>query len=512
MRRALRHFGLAVLAAVTMAHVGNPYALFQGKAGAYDVRVVVRPPGVVPGEAEVVVRVAQDGVRRVALRAAPWDLGLKGAPPADEARQSRSDPHLYTTRLWLMTSGSYAVHLTVEGTAGEGTAVVPVMNTATRTLGMNRLLGALLVVLGVALAAGAVTIVRAAVGESVLPPGEVPDRRRLWKGRLAAVAGCAVVALALTGAKGWWSSIDQRHREQLYEPPRITSWVRGADGGEGRALRVAIDDSAWVGPGRAYTPLIPDHGKMMHLFLVRDSGLSAFAHLHPRMVDSSTFDAPLPSLPAGRYRVYADVVHASGFAQTLTSEVDVPPSTAAEAAAAAALADPDDAWHVGVPVSTEHAAAGTEARALGDGFAMTWARGAPLVAGEPTALRFHVRTFDGAPVAVEPYMGMAGHAMVTRDDGAVFVHLHPLGTVSAAAMHQLEAREWGEAADVADGRPSGVAAGHVAQTMLRGPMAGQLEFPFIFPQPGVYRIWVQARCGGVVRTAEFDAVVGAGRG
>src|SRR5256886_8722908 len=73
------------------------------------------------------------------------------------------------------------------------------------------------------------------------------------------------------------------------------------------------------------TPLVPDHGHLMHVFLVRDSTLSGFAHLHPLPLDSTSFAAALPPVASGRSRVYADIIHESGFAETLVATVDLPP-------------------------------------------------------------------------------------------------------------------------------------------------------------------------------------------
>src|SRR3977135_1448403 len=61
-----------VLAAMSMAHVGSPDTFFGGKAGPYDVRVSVRLPGVIPGHAQVSVRVqgaTAPGSHHVTVRA-----------------------------------------------------------------------------------------------------------------------------------------------------------------------------------------------------------------------------------------------------------------------------------------------------------------------------------------------------------------------------------------------------------------------------------------------------------
>ena len=67
MRRLLFFLYLLASAGVVHAHIGSPNVIYEGLAGPYPLRVVIRPPGVVPGLAEISVRVLQGTVSRVTV-------------------------------------------------------------------------------------------------------------------------------------------------------------------------------------------------------------------------------------------------------------------------------------------------------------------------------------------------------------------------------------------------------------------------------------------------------------
>ncbi len=482
---------VAGLTLVTSGHVGNSNVYFEGAAGPYNVRVVVRLPGVIPGLAQISVRVLDDEpIERVTVRPLRWDAGLDGAPPADTAVAVAGDPSLYGAELWLMTVGSYSVHVAVDGERGQGTAFVPVLAVAERRLEMNTGMAIGLIGAGIFLFVGAMTIFGAAVRESVVTPGEEPSRRRRARGRIAMAGGGGFLAIALWGGWTWWDDVDAAYRNSMFKPLAVSSAVSGPE----RVLSMTIDDEAWM--NRQWSPLIPDHGKLMHLFVVRDGDLSAFAHIHPVSHDSTTFSTTFPPLPPGNYRLYADIVHESGFAQTLTDTVSVTqpaPATFLENLATGQgprVLDPDDSWTESVPFGS---ATGTVFE-LPSGRTMTWERtGDGVYTNRETSMRFTVDNPDGTPAQLEPYMGMMSHAAVSRDDGSVFVHLHPTGTISMAAQMRFRRVEGTGTAE--DSRE------HATRKV------NDVVFPFEFAQPGPYRIWVQVKIAGTVETAVFDVPV-----
>src|SRR6185436_11242511 len=102
---------VAALSVVGSAHIGSPNVLFDGVAGPYAVRVIVR--------------VDAPDVEHVVIRPVFWRAGAAGAPAGDDLRRVDGKERLYNGQLWLMSYGAYSVYVTVSGTLGSGTAIVP---------------------------------------------------------------------------------------------------------------------------------------------------------------------------------------------------------------------------------------------------------------------------------------------------------------------------------------------------------------------------------------------------
>jgi hypothetical protein len=478
LRAAAAALALALLPpAAAGAHIGSPDIFFEGQAGPYAVLVQIQPPDVVPGTARIRVR-TDEGVRRVAFRPLYFQTGREGAPRPDEGVRAAGDPRTFTGQLWLMEFGSASVDLEIEGDRGKGRVVVPVPALATARRGLDRGLGALLAALGVLLVGGAIAIVRASAVDAVAPAGAALDLSSRARGRRITIVASGVIVLALVLGQRWWGAVDQQYLRRMYRPRPLAASVRA--GGAAGVLRLEVGRTDFR--ERREPEYIEDHGKLMHLFAVREAG-DAFAHLHPVPGPDDAFEVTLPALPDGRYRLFADVVRDDGLAETLTGEVLLRP---ARGGGPAPAPDPDDSWRVG-------ATASAAAHPLADGSTITWEdASAPLASGTLASLRFTVTGPDGRPAALEPYMGMVGHAAILRDDASVFVHVHPVGTVSMAAQDAF-ARRVGEA-------PAMDHSAHAAASST-------VSFPYSFPRPGRYRLWVQVKRAGAVQTAVFEANV-----
>ena len=185
-------------------------------------------------------------------------------------------------------------------------------------------------------------------------------------------------------------------------------------------------------------------------------------------VSAGRFEQALPSIPAGDYEMFADVVHATGVPETITGRLTT------RGIGGAPVSGDDSGWPSGSDQGT----------------AVEWVRdNAPIVSRRLTLFTFRVVDRHGQPATdLELYMGMPGHAIFVRRDRKVFAHVHPTGSAPMAAMNLA----------MPNADPHAM---HPAAT------PSTVTFPYGFPEPGQYKIFVQVKRGGAIVTGAFDADV-----
>jgi hypothetical protein len=471
------------------AHVGSPDVFFEGQAGGYRLLVTIRTPPVVPGVADLEVRVLEGQPREITV--VPLRLtgpGAVFAPTADRAIRSSDDPRMFTAALWMMVAGPWQVRITVDGDRGREQTAVPVDALASRTLQMDRRLALVLLPFALFIAFGFIAIVGAGTGEAQTEPGQSVSpgrRRRAWIARGVATV---FVAIVLVLSNWWWNVEASNYADYVYKPLQMDPSLDSS--GE---LSLTLRDPGWLGL-RVLDDLAPDHGHVMHLFMVRTPNLDRLVHLHPTQTSTGIFKHRVPGPDAGQYRLFGDIVHATGLAETAVADLTVPflyktPLEGDDSEASVGLGATFEPQRTTVP--------------LADGAQMAWQRaGMPLVARRPYQLVFRVEDVRGAPVTdLELYMGMPGHAIVIKRDLRVFAHIHPSGT---AAMNSIAL-----AASALPGVAQEAKAGsHAIHRTAGGAPAATVSFPYGFPQPGEYRIFVQVRRkSSGVQTGVFDVRV-----
>lgn len=480
----LLFFILLLAAQCARAHIGSPNVFFDGKAGAHAVRVIIRPPAAIPGIAQIDIRTAAPGikVRAVLLTAADEAAAAPIAATPVEGELSNA-------AIWLSRAGDYDIRVTV----GSHELHIPLRAASLVRPQMPAGLRSALAISGALLILAAALIAGAAARQSTLAPTATPTIRDKRRGIRVAIATLALLVAATYAGTVRWQKMDSDFRNNaLTKPLPVEAAIRTED--ERHILTLTQPRDADV----TWASLVTDHGKLMHLFLVESGGGRAFAHLHPVRRDYRTFEGVLPSLPAGDYTIYGEVTHETGSSDTVVGSIKMPaplgsapqtdwtmanevwclspPATVGNAAAPGAL-DPDDSWHVG-PSSTTRSAP-----LMGGGRILLQTPG-ELTADRDTLLRFAIVTAGGESVPLQTYMGMAGHCVIRREDGSVFTHLHPSGSVSMAAQQILTPEK--------------------TPTAMLPPAGNEITFPYAFPQPGNYRAWVQIRTAGRVLTGVFD--------
>ena len=204
-----------------------------------------------------------------------------------------------------------------------------------------------------------------------------------------------------------------------------------------------------LGPdGAPVTRYETAHDEDLHLVAVRRD-LTGYQHVHPQLGADGVWRTPL-ALEPGSWRLFADFTAAAdGEGRVLGADLAVPGAFEPQPLPAPATVSEVDGYTVVL--------------------------GGELTPGEESELTLSVSR-DGVPVTdLEPYLGAYGHLVALRDGDLAYLHVHP--------------------ADEDGARPS------------PGP---QVRFATTAPSAGTFRLFLDFKHDGQVRTAEFTVPAGPG--
>ena len=228
----------------------------------------------------------------------------------------------------------------------------------------------------------------------------------------------------------------------------------------------------------------------MHMYIISDA-YEQLAHIHPtRTDDRNVFIVKMPPFENGTYHLYMDITHETGFSHTMTNTFTYnTENTIYDPTILIVERDLDDSWMLNT----------IEDR-------ITWkGNRPPYNAGDDIALHFKVSN-NGKPLVLEPYINMGGHAALLKKDRSVFIHLHPIGTISMASQEMFQENYTQGVLDREDICFFGFADDSTGNYFNSNTSPnGEVNFPAIkLGTPGNYAIWVQVKSAGEVITQKFD--------
>ncbi len=488
-----------VVCAPANAHVGSADVFYENDAGPYHVFVTVRMPKVIPGLAQVEIRSQSNDVHEVRLnilRLSGFGYQLQAVP--ELAQRSPQDTQFFVGSIWVMETYDLQVRIQIDGARGKAELGVPIPAFAQSTLGMQKSLGAFLFGCMIFLAIGIVSVVGASVREAQLQVGEAPTVKGLRRPRIAMFAAATLLLIVIFLGNAWWKVDARNSQTQTWSSNSPTALATLQPDGR-LLLRVQGQGDLWTTYIRP-EKFIPDHGHLMHLFLIRLPYMDRMYHLHPERIDGGSFLENLPTVFGGKYQIFADIVDDNGVPWTAIGQINLPNI------AGMPLSGDDSQASEGPLTPTKDDATLAQ---LPDGGRMIWERdSSPLTANVPMSFRFRIEDRNGrAAKDLEPYMGMAGHAAFVRSDCSVFAHVHPAGSVSMAALQMAQASLPPGPPRPNEPQLANQSDSHPAMEMPMNGSSPEVSFPYGFPKAGLYRIFVQIKRSGHVQTGVFDAHV-----
>ncbi|ANM29595.1 hypothetical protein ABI59_08400 [Acidobacteria bacterium Mor1] len=453
------------------AHLNSPHVFVQDLAGPYDILLIAHMPEAIPGEAEVQVRIqdrAADEQISVQIRAVP-PQGEQHAAPWVDGVPSEVDPAFFTAPVPLMVTGVWRLQARLEGVRGVGTLSVaaPAQIPAPKTIEPG-LAGTLIGMLTFLFFSGFLILGSMGRNAHRLESAGVPSPVDIRRGRIWGALGGAAFTVILAFIGNYWSQVHALY--EVADSRRIVGSLRTLGPvAAGRPVEAVL--TLGGDGGQRELGIVPARGHMMHMTIVRYPDADHFWHINPEKSGPSAFRFRFEPPVRGEYRVFGQVTRESGEVLTVTESFEVADGRVRSREATGVQSAPFGSTRLDELTAD-----------AGEGYRVRWVlpQSRSLIAGEFYPLTFELLDPEGAVVAAAPVEGEPGRLTVMRADADVFAEIYPGGTT------QVDSRD-----------PRG----------SEGTAREQVQFPYGFPEAGLYRLWVQLNHEGQGRVAVFDVPV-----
>jgi len=478
------------------ADIGHFNYIYEGKAFNNTVRVIIKAPGVVPGLADIVVKTFDNSMDEIFVTPIAWKekndwdaiiTGPQGAPPPDLMVPIQGEKNTYQAELWLMDFGAYNIQIKVVKNNQSEIINIPINSIANQINPMSSSMSFLLFSLMILLIAGLSNIITIAYRESTLQDISLLDKKRIKKSYFVQLVSLIIICFILYFANNWWAYTEKSFMKNLFKP--LNNKVNLIKNDQQHILQILITDQAWK-DGRI-SDFIPDHGKIMHLYLINEN-YQQLCHLHPKRNSQNRglFEVIIPPIDFGKYFLFMDVTLESGATQTLINSIDyLPDNMILQNDIRYLFSDKDDSYIKST--SSYH---------------FEWINKKNIFyANNEIELDFQILDVFNKAVNLEPYIQMGGHGAVIDSSGEIFIHIHPIGTISMASQ-ELYDKEYNiqKSAICYFGTPSDSMKNYTNDLNLNS----FLSFPpLILNTPGKYFMWIQGKSNNEIITDKFELTI-----
>ncbi|HET9221293.1 MAG TPA: hypothetical protein VFO07_02260, partial [Roseiflexaceae bacterium] len=382
------------------AHGGHQAAgmqTFTQMVGPYELAITVEFPLSVPAPLYLTL-VSQQALAgtTITFRAAPRGQSFDGAPTAQV--QGIDIPTIYFSELPIDRAGDWDIEVRASGPAGSGVALLPVTVSIeplpVSSIALFAAIGTLIVLMVASVLLSVIFQRR----QQALPP---------WMNWVIGqgIFACIIVAVifGIQQASAQIQSATTAASTAAAGRPHANMVVQtepvAPTAGQPLTMTLELSDGS---TGLPVEDIVPHHEALLHLVILSADGAD-FAHVHPARVGPGQYVIPFTPARPGHYSAYAEIQRQDSGTQVIARDFEVGGVAAGPIPPAPPGLGPREVDGMQVNVTSSVT---------------------PLTAGRQATFTFNFSA-DGAPVVdLQPWLGMAGHLIARRTDGAIFAHIH----------------------------------------------------------------------------------------